>query len=145
MHYQRFLRHGDPNKKNKLYKDYIICMIETCNKVHTAKGYCINHYNKILKQDKIREYTRKRRAQKLNNGFEKYTEAEVLGLYGTDCYLCNAPIDMSASRRCGDSGWEKGLHIEHVIDIALGGPDTLVNVRPAHAICNLKKKPREMV
>lgn len=92
-----------------------------------------------------RNKNRRKRALKRNNGFEKYTEAQVLELYGTDCYLCNTPIDMSASRRCGDPGWEKGLHIEHVVDIALGGPDTLSNVRPSHAKCNLNKKPREMV
>ena len=92
-----------------------------------------------------RNKNRRKRALKRNNGFEKYTEAQVLELYGTDCYLCNTPIDMSASRRCGDLGWEKGLHIEHVVDIALGGPDTLANVRPSHAICNLTKKPVEMV
>jgi len=92
-----------------------------------------------------RNKNRRKRALKRNNGFEKYTETQVLELYGTDCYLCNTPIDMSASRRCGDPGWEKGLHIEHVVDIALGGPDTLSNVRPSHAKCNLNKKPREMV
>lgn len=92
-----------------------------------------------------RNKNRRKRALKRNNGFEKYTEAQVIELYGTNCYLCSMPIDMSASRRCGDPGWQKGLHIEHVVDIALGGPDTLDNVRPAHAICNLTKKPREMV
>lgn len=92
-----------------------------------------------------RNKNRRKRALKRNNGFEKYTESQVLKLYGTDCYLCNTPIDMSVSRRCGSPGWENGLHIEHVIDIAKGGPDTLANVRPSHAICNLTKKPREMV
>lgn len=92
-----------------------------------------------------RNKNRRKRAIKRKNGFEKYTEKQVLDLYGTNCYLCNTPIDMSVSRRCGDPGWEKGLHIEHFIDIALGGPDTLANVRPSHAICNLNKKPREMV
>ena len=37
---------------------------------------------------------------------------------------------------------ESGLHIEHFIDIALGGPDTLENVRPSHAWCNLTKAPK---
>lgn len=118
--------------------------------------YRYNQENKerlnILKREYSRKHpeidrnkNRRKRALKRNNGFEKYTESQVLELYGTECYLCNTPVDMSASRRCGDPGWEKGLHIEHVVDIALGGPDTLANVRPSHAICNLTKKPREMV
>lgn len=145
MHYRRFKKHGDPNKKIKLYNDYKICIVENCNKKHLSKGYCISHYRSILKPDKVRELSRTRRTRKRNNSFEKYTEDQVLELYGTNCYLCNTQINMSASRRCGDPGWEKGLHIEHVIDIAKDGPDTLANVRPAHAICNLKKKPVEMV
>jgi DNA repair exonuclease SbcCD ATPase subunit len=92
-----------------------------------------------------RNKNRRKRAIKKQNGFEKYKESDVLSLYGTDCYLCNKPIDLSATRKCGDPGWENGLHIEHYIDIALGGPDTLDNVRPAHGICNLTKKPRQMV
>jgi hypothetical protein len=95
--------------------------------------------------DKIRVYNHKRKAKILNNTHKDYTEKQILELYGTDCYLCGVPIDMSAPRRCGIPGWEKGFHIEHVFDIALGGPDTLENVRPAHAICNLKKKPKGMV
>lgn len=119
----------------------------------------IKEYNKINKEKiKVlkREYSkshpeidrnknRRRRAIKKQNGFEKYTESQVLELYGNNCYLCNMPIDMNTSRKCGDLGWEKGLHIEHYVDIALGGPDTLENVRPSHAICNLKKNPRGMV
>jgi hypothetical protein len=92
-----------------------------------------------------RNKNRRRRAIKKQNGFEKYSELDVLSTYGTDCYLCGSPIDLSASRRCGSPGWELGLHIEHYVDIALGGPDTLENVRPSHAKCNLTKKPRQMV
>jgi hypothetical protein len=92
-----------------------------------------------------RDKDRRRRANKKKNGFERYTENQVLKLYGTNCYLCSIPIDLNATRLIGKPGWQYGLHIEHVIDLALGGPDTLKNVRPSHAICNLKKKPKEMV
>lgn len=95
--------------------------------------------------DKIRLYNHKRKARLLNNTHEHYTEQQILQLYGTDCYLCGNPIDMSAPRKCGLPGWQNGLHIEHVIDLALGGLDTLENVRPSHAVCNLKKNPRGMV
>lgn len=92
-----------------------------------------------------REAWRRREALKKGNGFEYYTEKQVLETYGTTCYLCNEPIDMQAPRLVGKQGWENGLHIEHVVDLALGGPDALHNVRPAHALCNLRKKPRGMV
>lgn len=111
------------------------------------KEYIVNKVKNYRKENLNieRSAKRRRRARKKNNGFEYYTEKQVLEKYGADCYLCNTPIDMSAPRLVGKPGWEKGLHIEHVVDLALGGPDTLANVRPSHGICNLTKKPREMV
>lgn len=89
---------------------------------------------------RYREYDRKRRVSKLNNGFEKYSEVQVLLIYGPICHICNKAIDLNASRRIGiGDGWEHGLHIDHLIPISMGGPDTLENTRPSHAICNLKK------
>lgn len=95
-------------------------------------------------KDVYRARTRKRRAQRLGNGYEPYTEIQVLEKYGTDCYLCNIPIDLNAPRWTGLPGWEKGLHIEHVIAIDNGGPDTLANVRPAHGLCNIQKSNKEI-
>lgn len=88
-----------------------------------------------------RRSSRKRRAKIRGTKTEYYSESQVLDLYGTDCYLCLKPIDLTAPRLSGKIGWELGLHIEHVINLALGGTDTLDNVRPSHGICNLKKKP----
>lgn len=111
------------------------------------KEYIINKVKNYRQQniEVERSAKRRRRARIKNNGYEFYTEKQVLELYGTNCYLCNTEIDMSAPRLVGRPGWQTGLHIEHVIDIALGGPDTLSNVRPAHAICNLTKKPAEVL
>jgi hypothetical protein len=136
---------------------------------HYHKDYRIKNKSKILSKriewnsnnkEKIAKYQkkyisanpeidrnkdRKRRALKKQNGFEKYTEKEVLEKYGLICYLCDKIIDLEAPRQSGKLGWENGLHIEHVIDIAKGGSDTLENVRPSHGLCNLKKKPRQVV
>jgi len=49
---------------------------------------------------------------------------------------------MEAPRTCGVEGWERGLHLDHVIDIQFGGADAIDNVKPAHALCNLKKNTR---
>jgi 5-methylcytosine-specific restriction endonuclease McrA len=99
-------------------------------------------YNKKNK-NKINEISRisrrKRRALKLQNGFEKYSESQVINKYGIICYLCNKEIDLSAARRVGVNGWELGLHIDHFIPLSKGGPDTLENVRPTHGLCNVKK------
>jgi 5-methylcytosine-specific restriction endonuclease McrA len=86
-----------------------------------------------------RESARKRRALKLQNGHSPYSEAAILSLHGTNCHLCNQPIDFDAPRQIGKPGWELGLHIDHVIPISKGGSDTLKNVKPAHGLCNITK------
>jgi 5-methylcytosine-specific restriction endonuclease McrA len=84
----------------------------------------------------------RRRAKKRNNGYEIYTTQQVLDLYGTNCYICATPIDIETSRKVGSRGWKLSLQVDHVIPISKGGPDTLDNVRPAHAICNMEKRDR---
>jgi hypothetical protein len=90
--------------------------------------------------EKANALARKYRAKKLGNGFEPYTLEEIFETYGTNCYLCDLPINFNVSGRPGSNPqWRSGLHIEHFIDIALGGSDTIENVRPSHAWCNLTK------
>jgi 5-methylcytosine-specific restriction endonuclease McrA len=103
--------------------------------------------NKKWKQDNPDKYAelnrrkeRVRRARKFENGQKPYTEIAMLELYGTVCHLCESAIDMAAPRKVGTPGWELGLHVDHVIPLSKGGPDTLENVRPAHGKCNLQKQ-----
>lgn len=81
----------------------------------------------------------KRRAAARNNLHNYYTIEQVIEKYGVICYLCNNEIDLTAPRWTAKQGWENGLHIDHVVRIADGGPDNLENVRPTHGYCNLKK------
>lgn len=89
--------------------------------------------------EKAEAFNRLRRARK--NGVESspYTKEQVLEKYGTDCHICGEPIDLKAPRALRYKGWEHGLHLDHVIPISKGGPDTIDNVRPAHGICNIRK------
>lgn len=103
---------------------------------------CHNAYNrkyKNLNKPRINGYDRKRRALKLKNGHEEYTEDQVLQAYGTNCNICSFSIDLDAPRKVGLPGWENGLHFDHVIELTNGGPDMLNNIRPTHGLCNLKK------
>lgn len=84
----------------------------------------------------------RRRAKMRGNGYELYTLEKVLELYGTVCHICGNEIDMNAPRNCQGDNWQNGLHIDHVISIFNGGPDTLDNVRPSHALCNVNKNSR---
>lgn len=76
------------------------------------------------------------------NGQEFYTEGQVLQIWGRDCHICKEPIDLDAPSQCGRPGWERGLHLDHVIPLSRGGSDTLDNVKPSHAKCNIDKGAR---
>ena len=50
------------------------------------------------------------------------------------CGLCKEPVETHA-----------GIHIDHIIPVALGGTDDLENLQVAHAHCNLRKGARAEV
>jgi DNA invertase Pin-like site-specific DNA recombinase len=66
-------------------------------------------------------------------------DADVVTWYGSICYLCDKAIDLSATRVVGETDWEYGLHIDHIVPKVLGGSNERENLRPTHAICNIKK------
>ena len=80
-----------------------------------------------------------RRGRRYKGEVGYYSDLEVLEIYGSNCHICNEPIDLNAPRQCGKPGWEKGLHIDHVYPLSKGGLDTLENVRPSHGQCNIIK------
>ena len=154
-------RQNNKEKLNKQKKEHYQNNKEKINKRH--KEYRQNNKEKIKEQKKeylqnnkeyfkeykkeyhknnphkVREASRKRRALEKANIHEPYSEDQVLKLYGSVCHICKEEIDLSANRSTGASGWEQGLHLDHVIPISKGGADTLENVKPAHGLCNLQK------
>jgi 5-methylcytosine-specific restriction endonuclease McrA len=92
-----------------------------------------NNLDKVRARERAKN--RKRRASKSI----PYNELQVIATYGAKCYICGLKIDFMAPRKAGIPGWETGLHIDHVVPIAMGGSDDLDNVRPTHGLCNLNK------
>lgn len=154
-HYRTFLANGTIARLKNIVDH---CGVEGCNNAGKyCNGYCIPHFRKLIQADQINLWkklnpdkyrqikakdSRKRRAAKNSATHEDYTTQQVIDTYGTNCHLCGEPIDLLASRRAGVGDWRKGLHLDHVLPLALGGPDTLSNVKPAHAECNLRKHHR---
>lgn len=105
------------------------------------KKYFSDYRKKYRKENKEKfvVYSNRRRAKIANSKNDFYTLEDVLSLYGIECYLCYEEIDMLAPRSTKHPGWELGLHIDHVVPISKGGDNTLSNVRPSHAICNIRK------
>ena len=113
-------------------------------KKNQEKIYAINRAWAERNPEKVKSYGRriasKRKALKLSNGHEEYTEQEVIEKYGTKCHICNTEIDFNAPRQPVGEGWQMGLHLDHLIPLAKGGEDKIENMRPSHAVCNIKKR-----
>jgi 5-methylcytosine-specific restriction endonuclease McrA len=82
-----------------------------------------------------RQNRMKRRASNaLRKAWLKSTQVEpvsyerVVAMHGMTCHLCGEQITS-----------EGDLHIDHVIPRERGGTHTYGNLRPAHALCNLRK------
>ena len=120
------------NQINKRQREYY-----QKNKIWLKDWY--NDYHNSRPDEALAKIHR-RRARRLGNGYEKYTRQQVLDIYGTDCHICGKAINLSVSGKPGyEKDWEQGLNLDHVISLADGGPDSLDNVRPSHARCNIDK------
>lgn len=92
--------------------------------------------------EKFIAFQRTQRAKRRQAYAEKYRKEDVLQRWGSNCHICGESIDLAAPRQTMHEGWEKGLHLDHVIPLSKGGTDTLDNVKPAHGQCNIKKQAR---
>lgn len=119
--------HVDKTRHKKYYQE---------NKLRIKK-YATKYYEENKEDFLRRQHTR--RANKINNSYEKYTNEDVFNRWGYDCHICGGAIDFDAPRAIRFAGWEYGLQMDHVIPLHKGGPDIVENVKPAHGICNLKK------
>ena len=158
--------HKDRNRKDGLYvyckpcTNYITKKWRLDNP-EKRKAIALKHdtWYRAANKDKIKEYNQKkyaedssswdaashrRRARLAQVETEDYTTSQILDLYGTDCHICGEPIDLEASRKSGTEGWERSLWLDHVVPIAKGGSDLIVNIRPSHGLCNRAKSDKLM-
>lgn len=134
-HYERLYREARKNLK-EYQAQYHLNYAK--NHPEILKARTQENYEKY--KDRYYAQERNRRAKEANVYSEKYFLKDVLNMWGTDCHLCGGPIDLnSPSHSSKGDNWQFGLHLDHVVPIAIGGPDILENVKPAHAICNLKR------
>lgn len=143
-HYYKNLPPCDPCKivrkeyLNQWHKEHPSYRKDKWNEFKNANPDYKKDYHKA-NPEQSRQDARRRRAKVRSVESKLYTEAEVLDLYGLLCHLCNGAIDFNSSRKQGKGDWKMGLHIDHLIPISSGGGNTLENVRPSHALCNLQK------
>lgn len=133
------------SSSNRLFN----CKCKKCKQWNTLRNFYRKNINSSYREKQL-SATKKWKSNNLDSGrrsearrratySEKYTELDVLVKYGTDCHICAKSIDMDLNRSPGKPGWEMSLHIDHLVPISKGGPDTLDNVRPSHGLCNIKK------
>ena len=77
---------------------------------------------------RMRGHGRKRRVRMRAAWVENVDYPALLKRFGMWCYICQKSIRRRSQ-----------LHFDHVIPISRGGSHSNDNVRPAHALCNMKK------
>ena len=123
---------------------------EPCRIAYNAYKTAYNAKNpKMVKASRDKHYrsyperavarARKRDAMLKAAVTDNHTIQDMLDKYGTDCHLCNEPIDLTAPRKTGKENWQVGLQVDHIIPISKNGPNTLDNVRPSHSLCNIRR------
>ncbi len=73
----------------------------------------------------------RRRSRLRDQGGEPVDYAAILARDGMTCHLCKVEI-----------GSLDDLHFDHVVPLARGGAHSEDNIRPAHALCNMRKGSR---
>lgn len=118
------------------YREHTIDREEPCNDCRTAVNalyVSLNGDGVYLTSEGLRE------ARKHQNGKEPYTRDEILSRDDYTCHICLIKVDLNASSQIGVGDWKLYPHMDHVIPVSKGGPDTPANVKTAHAYCNILK------
>lgn len=79
----------------------------------------------------VRQSRAKRRAREAAVRVGRVSYKSILVEHGMICHICGGLIESRAD-----------LHFDHVIPLAKGGPHVAENIRPAHALCNMRKGAR---
>lgn len=103
------------------------------------KGLVINTLRRIWRAQHPEAVKANSQMSKRRRGQGDWTIKQLLETHGTSCHLCGKAIDLTAPAQVGAKGWELSLHPDHIIPLSKGGSDTMDNVRPAHARCNIRK------
>ena len=82
-------------------------------------------------KEKTRQGQARREARKLGNEYEHVSYVAILAKWGMVCHICGGEI---ANR--------SDLHFDHVIPLARGGAHAERNIKPSHAVCNMRKGAR---
>lgn len=77
--------------------------------------------------EKFREYARRRQAKKQATQTEPVDYAAVYQRDNGICHICGLAVSLEE------------CHFDHVIPLHHGGTHTADNIRPSHALCNLRK------
>lgn len=134
-----FYKH--PNCKDGLRPQCKSCIrksqLDYLNKMTPKARYEMKKGEQQRNRHIYRQAVRKANALRLGVHHEDWTEKQLIETYGSNCYICKEPIDLTLPRQGAESAYS--LWPDHVIPTSRGGENTIKNVRPCHRKCNQSK------
>jgi 5-methylcytosine-specific restriction endonuclease McrA len=110
-----------------------------CRKIASEHSKQWRQQNPERIRDLVRQAGYRRRMRKEAVEQVPYTRKEILERDDYCCHICGGKVNLAAPNQAGQPGWEDYPHLDHVIPLSKGGPDTPNNVRTSHARCNIVK------
>jgi DNA repair ATPase RecN len=119
--------------KAKLKDNYkIVKKIYYLDNQEKLREYGVNYHK--LNPEKINALSRKRRALKLGNHHEPYTDNYIYERDNWTCGICGQKINKRIKYP-----HPRSKSIDHILAISKGGADAPINLQAAHLICNVHK------
>jgi 5-methylcytosine-specific restriction endonuclease McrA len=113
----------------KRYKDNREDLLERKRKKRAANPGGENHHSRAWRKANPEKWAlRNRENQRRRRGDKPVNYSAIIERDGMVCHICTDPIEGLTD-----------LHMDHVIPLARGGAHHEDNIKPSHALCNMRK------
>jgi len=124
-----------PYKDKEKQKAYMKAYMKAYEKIRQHRDrIAYRKAYRLANPEQMAAYDRKRKAFKLGNGHQPYTDTYIFERDGWICQICGQKINKRLK-------WPhpRSKSIDHIVPLIKGGADAPINIQAAHLRCNISK------